>query len=233
MNKIYLLRERDIKKDLSNKSTELILKEKELEFEDLVILKTKKNKEINIKELIKKLALVKWLAFPTVDSARVFNKLVKENKELKKLIKNKEFNILAKELVVGIYLKKHGLKSDIIPLKPATFMIGEILPWKEDEILLFDSRYWEELEIKNVFDLTISVIPKKVKASFKASSAIVIATNKLLLESLFKTGLIKKDTLVYCLTAYIAEVCWENGHDNLEIPDEYTEIDLIKLLISK
>lgn len=232
MNKIYLLRERNLKKKLSNKSLENILKEKELQFEDLVILKTKKNKELNLKKIIKKIKLVKWLAFPTVDSVRAFLKLLKENKELKKIVEKKEFKILAKELVVGIYLKKHGFTSDLIPLKPASFMIGEILPWREDEILLFDSRYWKELFAKETCDLTISVVPKKVKENFKAKAAIVLATDKLLLEALFETNKVRKDTVIYCLTAYVAEICWENNHENVEIPDEYTERELTNRLIS-
>lgn len=231
MKRIYLLREQDLKKDLSNKSLESVLKENDLKFEDLVLLKTKKNKEINIKKLIKKLTHIKWLAFPTVDSARVFNKLLKENKELKKLFKKSKFNILAKELVVGLYLKKHGIESSIIPLRPNSFMVGEILPWAEDEIMLFDARCWQELEIKNVCDLTISTVSKNLEASFNAKGAVVLATSKRLLENLFKTGKVENNTVIYCLTAYIAEVCWENGHDEVEIPDEYTEKELINKLI--
>lgn len=232
MNRIYLLRERNLKKKLSNKSLENILKEKDLQFEDLVILKTKKNKELKLKELIKKIKMVKWLAFPTVDSARVFLKLLKENNELKEIVAKGKFKILAKELVVGIYLKKHGFTSDLIPLKPASFMIGEILPWKEDEILLFDSRFWRELLTKETCALTISEVSKKAKEKFKARGAVVLATDKLLLEALFKTNKVKKDTVIYCLTAYIAEVCWENNHENVEIPNEYTEIELTNKLIS-
>ena len=233
MNKVYLLKERDLKKDLSNKSLESLLNEREIEFKDLVVLKTKTNKNIKIKKLIKKLTLVKWLVFPTVDSARVFRKLMKKNKKLQKLFKKKKFNILAKELVVGLYLKKHGIESDIIPLRPATFMVGEILPWSENEIMLFDPRYWQELEVKNVYNLTKSVLNKKALIDFNGEGAAVLATSKRLLENLFKTAKIKEETVVYCLNAYIAEVCWENGHDKVEIPDEYTEIELINKLISK
>lgn len=233
MNKVYLLKEHDLKKDLSNKSLESILNEKEIKFEDLVVSKTKKNKNINIKKLIKKLNLVKWLVFPTVDSARVFRKLMKENKKLQKLFKKKKFNILAKELVVGIYLKKHGIESDIIPLRPATFMVGEILPWSEDEIILFDPRYWQELEVKNVYNLTKSILNKKVLTKFNNKDAAVLATSKRLLENLYKITKIKEETVVYCLNAYIAEVCWANGHDKVEIPDEYTQMELVNKLISK
>lgn len=210
--KVYLVCENDVKGRASHRGLAKALLERGFEYEYIVVSqRIVEAKPAISSELFFRMS---WLCFSSPDSVDRFFELFGDFET--ELVKT-----AAKDLATAIALAHHGVKVDLIPVKPLHLRRKATLFQAEEMLVGVDSQEWRGLEAHiNI------VLTSRKKLTWKAQQEGIFLLSSPREAEYFLQEAPQKGIFL-CKNPETAEKCWQNNCRNVILPTDFTSEGLL------
>lgn len=213
--KVYLVCENDVKGRASHRGLAKALLERGFEYESIVV----SQRIVEAKPAISSdfFFRMSWLCFSSPDSVDRFFELFGDFET--ELVKT-----AAKDLATAIALAHHGVKVDLIPVKPLHLRRKVTLFQAEKMLVGVDGQEWRGLEAHiNI------VLTSREKLTWKAQQeGIFLLSSPREAECFLQE--VPQEGIFLCKNPETAEKCWQNNCRNVILPTDFTSEGLLTKL---